>query len=72
MKTTYEATVQNGQIKLPETVRLPDNTKVLIVVPDVNVQRFTIATGDDGLPVIRTTDGIITSRLVKDIEAQIA
>jgi hypothetical protein len=72
MKTTYEATVQNGQIKLPDTVRLPDNTKVLVVVPDLAVQRFTIAMGDDGLPVIRTTDGIITSRLVKDIEAQIA
>ena len=31
--TTYEATVENGQIKLPETVHLPEHTKVLIVVP---------------------------------------
>jgi len=31
--TTYEATVENGQIKLPETVRLPENTTVYVVVP---------------------------------------
>ena len=66
--TTYEATVENGQIKLPETVHLPDNTKVFVVVPDMKVEPFTIATGDDGLPVIRTANGIITSQLVKDIE----
>ncbi len=34
MKTiTYEATVENGQIKLPEPLHLPDHTKVLVVVP---------------------------------------
>ena len=32
-------------------------------------ERFTIVTDDDGLPVIRTTNGIITSALVKEIEA---
>ena len=33
MKTiTYEATVENGQIKLPEPLHLPDHTK-LVVVP---------------------------------------
>jgi hypothetical protein len=32
---TYEATVQNGQIKLRDTVRLPEQTKVYVVVPDV-------------------------------------
>ena len=38
MKTiTYEATVENGQIKLPATVRLPDHTKVLVVVPGVEM-----------------------------------
>ena len=67
--TTYEATVENGQIKLPETVHLPDNTKVFVVVPDMKVEGFALATGDDGLPVIRTTNGVITSRLVKDIDA---
>ena len=69
MKTmTFEGIVENGQIKLPETVHLPDHTKVLVVVPDMKVEPFTIATGDDGLPVIRTTNGTITSQLVKDIE----
>jgi len=69
--TTYEATVENGQIKLPETVHLPEHTKVLIVVPEAKEPaRFIIGTGDDGLPVIRTTNGVITSRLVKEIETQ--
>ena len=31
--TTYEATVVNGQIKLPDTIYLPDHTKVFVVVP---------------------------------------
>jgi len=34
MKTvTYEATVENGQIRLPLTVHLPEHTKVYVVVP---------------------------------------
>lgn len=34
MKTvTYKATVENGQIKLPEAVHLPDHTRVFVVVP---------------------------------------
>lgn len=66
--TTYEATVHNGLIKLPETVHLPDDTKVLVVVPTVEARCFTITTGDDGLPVIRASNGVITSQLVKDIE----
>ena len=41
---TYEATVESGQITLPPAVRLPDHTKVLIVVlgvegvPSLNVR----------------------------------
>jgi hypothetical protein len=69
--TTYEATVLNGQIKLPDTIHLPDHTKVSVVVPRTK-ENFTVVTGDDGLPVIRTTNGIITSQLIKDIEAQLA
>jgi hypothetical protein len=34
-------------------------------------ESFTVVTGDDGLPLIRTTNGIITSQLVKGIEAQL-
>jgi hypothetical protein len=71
MKRTFEATV-DGQIKLPETVHLPDHTKVFVVVPEAEVERFTIGTGDDGLPIIRTNNGVITSRLVKEIETRTA
>jgi hypothetical protein len=69
--TTYEATVQNGHIKLPDTVHLADHTKVFVIVPQTQ-ETFTVVTGDDGLPVIRTTNGLITSQLVKDLEAQLA
>ena len=34
---TYEATVENGQIKLPGAVHLPEHTKVFVVVPGVEV-----------------------------------
>jgi bifunctional DNA-binding transcriptional regulator/antitoxin component of YhaV-PrlF toxin-antitoxin module len=34
--------------------------------------RFTITTSGDGLPVIRTENGVITSRLVREIESQTA
>ena len=67
--TTYEATVRNGQVKLADAVHLPDDTKVLVVVPHMK-ESFTVVTGDDGLRLIRTTNGI-TSQLVKDIEAQL-
>ncbi len=39
--TTYEATVENGQIKFFEAVRLPEHARVYIVVPGVEeVSRF--------------------------------
>ena len=70
---TFEGTVENGQIKLPETVHLPEHTRVFVVVPASHEpNRFTIGTGDDGLPVIRGGNGVITSRLVKEIESQTA
>ena len=34
---TYEATVENGQIKLDEAVRLPERARVYVVVPGVEV-----------------------------------
>jgi hypothetical protein len=36
--TTVEGVVENGQIRLPATVRLPERTKVYVVIPDVEVQ----------------------------------
>ena len=71
--TTYEGTVENGQIKLPEAVHLPEHTRVFVVVPVApEAERFTIVMVEDGLPVIRPTAGVITSQLVKDIETQTA
>jgi hypothetical protein len=31
--TTYEATVQDGRVVLPEDADIPDNTRVYVVVP---------------------------------------
>ena len=33
--TTYEATVENGQIKLSEAVQLPEHARVYVVFPGV-------------------------------------
>jgi len=71
--TTYEATIENGQIKLPDTVRLPEHAKVLVVVPlPEERQRFAITIADDGLPVIHTNQGVITSELVRNLETRTA
>ena len=32
---TYEAIVERGEVKLPESVRLPEHAKVYVVVPGV-------------------------------------
>ncbi len=32
---TFEGIVENGQIRLPENVRLPERTKVYVVIPGV-------------------------------------
>jgi hypothetical protein len=41
---TDEATVENGQIRLSEPVRLPERAKVFVVVPGAeDVPRFHIA-----------------------------
>ena len=33
--TTYQGIVENGQVKLTGDIRLPENAKVYVVVPDV-------------------------------------
>lgn len=35
--TTLQGTVENGQIRLPANVRLPEKTKVYIIIPDLEV-----------------------------------
>jgi len=45
--TTYQGTVENGQVRLAGDVRLPENVKVYVVVPDVepneSVKSFDLA-----------------------------
>ncbi len=36
--TTYEAIVENGQVKLSNSVRLPEKAKVYVVVPSTPVR----------------------------------
>ena len=36
--TTFEGIVEKGQIRLPATVRLPDRTKVFVVVPGIEIE----------------------------------
>ena len=33
--TTFEATIKNGCVQLPENISLPENTKVYVLVPGV-------------------------------------
>ena len=35
---TFEGIVQQGQIKLKDNVRLPENARVFVVVPDVQAE----------------------------------
>lgn len=35
--TTIEGVVENGQIRLPASVRLPEKAKVYVIIPDVEV-----------------------------------
>jgi hypothetical protein len=39
--TTVEGVVENGQIRLPAAIRLPERTKVYVIIPDVEVQAVT-------------------------------
>jgi hypothetical protein len=36
--TTFEGIIENGQVRLPASVHLPEKAKVYVVVPDVEVQ----------------------------------
>jgi hypothetical protein len=37
--TTYEGIVENGNVRLPDGIHLPELTKVYVVVPGVEPQR---------------------------------
>ena len=36
---TLEAIVEDGQIRLPSNVRLPDRTKVYVVIPGLEIEQ---------------------------------
>ncbi|GAB4534203.1 MAG: hypothetical protein Kow0063_17100 [Anaerolineae bacterium] len=36
---TFEGVVEQGRIHLKADVRLPDNTKVYVIVPDIRIER---------------------------------
>ena len=36
--TTFEGIIENGQIRLPANVHIPEKTRVYVVVPDVETQ----------------------------------
>jgi bifunctional DNA-binding transcriptional regulator/antitoxin component of YhaV-PrlF toxin-antitoxin module len=81
MKTTLNA---DGLIDIPQQIRDADHLApgdsfelerltpghYLLAKQPASGSHFTIATGEDGLPVIRLANGVITSRLVKEIESQ--
>jgi hypothetical protein len=35
--TTYEGIVENGQVRLPQNIRLPEKARVYVVIPDADV-----------------------------------
>ena len=81
MKTTLTA---GGEIGIPPEIRRRDHLETgdefdsegmpsghdLLTRLRHQPRRISIATGEDGLPVIRANGGRITSRLVREIESQ--
>ncbi len=37
---TYEGIVENGNVRLPADIHLPESTRVYVVVPDVETRRI--------------------------------
>ena len=81
MKTMLNA---DGKIGIPDEIRQTDHLAAgdsfelerltpghyLLMKQQPAGVRFTVATGEDGLPVILTENVVITSRLVKELESQ--
>ena len=81
MKTTLSA---DGLISIPQEVRQADHLSpgdafelerlapghCLLTKQQPAGARFTVTDGADGLPLIRVDNGVITARLVKELESQ--
>ena len=37
--TTFEGVVENGRIRLLPDIQLPDNTKVYVIVPEIQIEQ---------------------------------
>ncbi len=73
----------NGEIGIPKEIREADHLHVgdsfeverlmpghyVVTKEQLPKTRFTVVTGNDGLPVIRTENGVITSQRVKELES---
>ena len=79
MKTSLNA---GGKIGIPDEIRQTDHLTAgdsfelerltpghYLLTRNRPPAALTAGTGEDGLPVIRPENGVITSRLVKDIES---
>ena len=53
---TYEGIVENGKIRLKSGVKLPENAKVYVIVPDLRTQKRKVAR-------------VVTPRLVHRVQA---
>ena len=81
MKT---ALTVDGQIGVPPEIRRADHLGAgdlfsfdrltpghyLLTKLTPHAPRFTVATAEDGLPVIRANGGVITAQMVREIESQ--
>jgi len=81
MKTTLNT---DGKIDIPDEIRQADRLNAgdsfelerltaghyLLTKQPTREARVVISVGKDGLPLIRGGNGLITSRLVKEIESQ--
>lgn len=80
MKTVLSA---KGEIGIPEQIRAADHLHTgdsfeverlmpghyVVTKEPLSQPRFTVLAGNDGLPVIRADNGIITSQRVKELES---
>jgi bifunctional DNA-binding transcriptional regulator/antitoxin component of YhaV-PrlF toxin-antitoxin module len=75
---------EHGEIGIPKPIRDSDHLRAgdafnlerltsgqyLLSKQQKSAARFTVATGADGLPLIRVENGVITSQQVKELESQ--
>jgi hypothetical protein len=67
---TVEVEIDHGKLTAKEPHLLPDKGRGLLTVLTTadTETRFSIETGEDGLPVIRTRGEVITSARVREAE----